>query len=143
MIQVDKSYLLVRSGGPYDVSGGFSVVLEILRKRFKILEYFEKFDNHGKFWKITSYDFQCRRQFLTLRALNDDTKILTETDTENFFTIPNFPKPKPILFSETKFFRNRNRDFFSETLKDLAKVSKPRSFEPKCQSLTGIQFIFL
>ena len=54
------------------------------------------------------------------------------------FPRPNFPKPKPRLFSETKFFRNRNRDFFSETkfsetetetLKDLAKVSKPRSFE--------------
>ena len=38
----------------------------------------------------------------------------------------------------TNFFPNRNRDFFSETkfsetetetLKDLAKVSKPRSFE--------------
>ena len=49
------------------------------------------------------------------QALNDDTKILTETDTETFFTIPNFPKPKPRLFSETKFFRNRNRYFSSET----------------------------
>ena len=49
------------------------------------------------------------------KALNDDTKILTETDTETFFTIPNFPKPKPRLFSETKFFRNRNRYFSSET----------------------------
>ena len=48
-------------------------------------------------------------------SLNDDTKILTETDTETFFTIPNFPKPKPRLFSETKFFRNRNRYFSSET----------------------------
>ena len=50
------------------------------------------------------------------------------------FPRPNFPKPR--LFSETKFFRNRNRDFFSETkfsetetLKNLAKVLKPRSFE--------------
>ena len=48
-------------------------------------------------------------------TLNDDTKILTETDTETFFTIPNFLKPKPRLFSETKFFRNRNRYFSSET----------------------------
>ena len=48
-------------------------------------------------------------------TLNDDTKILTETDTETFFTIPNVPKPKPRLFSETKFFRNRNRYFSSET----------------------------
>ena len=44
-------------------------------------------------------------------TLNDDTKILTETET--FFTIPNLPKPR--LFSETKFFQNRNRYFFSET----------------------------
>ena len=36
------------------------------------------------------------------RALNDDTKNLTETDTETFFTIPNFLKPKPRLFSETE-----------------------------------------
>ena len=49
MIQGDKIYLLVGGGGPFDVSGGFSVVLEILRKRFKILNFFENFDNHGKF----------------------------------------------------------------------------------------------
>ena len=46
--------------------------------------------------------------------LNDDTKILTESDTETFLTIPNFLKPKPRLFSETKFFWNRNQDSFSE-----------------------------
>ena len=60
---------------------------------------------------------------------------LTETETDTFLPRPNFPKPKPRLFSETKFFRNRNRDFFSETkffetetetLKNLAKVSRPR-----------------
>ena len=54
------------------------------------------------------------------------------------FPRPNFLKPRPRLFSETKFFRNQNRYFFSETkfsetetetLKDLAKVLKPRSFE--------------
>ena len=50
----------------------------------------------------------------TLGSLNDDTKILTETDTETFFTIPNFPKPKPILFFREQIFRNRNRDFFSD-----------------------------
>ena len=74
------------------------------------------------------------------------------------FPRPNFPKPR--LFSETKFFRNRNRyfssetkffrnrnrDFFSETkfsetetLKDLAKVSKPRSFETE-MSISGAIF---
>ena len=74
-----------------------------------------------------------------------DTKF-SETETETFFRDQIFPKPKPRLFfrdqifpkprlfSEIKVFRNR--DFFSETkfsetetLKDLAKVSKPRSFE--------------
>ena len=35
--------------------------------------------------------------------LNDDTKNLTETDTETFFTIPKFLKPKPTLFSETNY----------------------------------------
>ena len=42
-------------------------------------------------------------------TLNDDTKILTETDTETFFTIPNFPKPIPRLFFRYQIFRNRNR----------------------------------
>ena len=67
-------------------------------------------------------------------------RLFSET---NFFWNRNqdlFPKPKPRFFSETKFFRNRNRDFFcetkfseteTETLKDLAKVLKPRSFETK------------
>ena len=52
-----------------------------------------------------------------LDSLNDDTKILTETDTETFFPIPNFPKPKPIPSKNWQKFRNR-------------EVSKP-----KCQSL--------
>ena len=57
-------------------------------------------------------------------SVNDD-KILTETDTETFVPIPNFPKSKPILFSETKlsetdtFFRDqilwhRNGTFFQD-----------------------------
>ena len=69
-----------------------------------------------------------------------------ETETETFFPKPNFPKPKPRLFSETNFFRNRNRDFFSETkfseteiLKDLTKVSKPRSFETE-MSISGDKY---
>ena len=69
-------------------------------------------------------------------------------ETETFFPKQNFPKPKLRLFSETKFFRNRNRDFFSETkfsetetetLKDLAKVSKPRSFETEMSISGGIE----
>ena len=50
-----------------------------------------------------------------------------ETETETFFPKPNFPKPR--LFSETKFSE-------TETLKDLAKVSKPRSFETE-MSISG------
>merc|ERR1712004_868728 len=47
--------------------------------------------------------------------LNDDTKNLTETDTVTFFPIPNFPKPIPRLFFRYQIFRNRYRDFFSDT----------------------------
>ena len=55
--------------------------------------------------------------------------------------------PKPRLFSETKFFRNRYRYFFSDTkffeteteiIKNLAKVSRPR---PKPR-LLNIFYIF-
>ena len=79
-----------------------------------------------------------------LGPLNDDTKNLTETDTETFFPIPNFPKPIPRLFFRYQIFRNRYRDFFSEseteTLKKLAKVSKPRSFETE-MSISASQCI--
>ena len=68
--------------------------------------------------------------FVTSSALNDDTKILTETDTEIFFPIPNFPKPKPrfffpdqifpkpkpILFSETKFPETKAETFFQDQI---------------------------
>ena len=66
-----------------------------------------------------------------VKSLNDDTKILTETDTETFFRDQIFSKPKPRLFSETKFSETE-----TETLKDLAKVSKPRSFETE-MSISG------
>ena len=80
-----------------------------------------------------------------LGPLNDDTKNLTETDTETFFPIPKFPKPIPRLFFRYQIFRNRYRDIFSDTkfsetetdtLKKLAKVSKPRSFETE-MSISG------
>ena len=38
---------LTKTGGPFDVSGGPSVVLEILRKKSKFWNFFPKF---GKFW---------------------------------------------------------------------------------------------
>merc|ERR1711978_133296 len=47
-------------------------------------------------------------------TLNDDTKILTETDTETFFPIPNFPKPITRLFFRYQILRNRYRDFCSD-----------------------------
>ena len=68
-----------------------------------------------------------------------------------YFPRPNFLKPRLRLFSETKFFRNRNRDFFSETkfsetetetLKDLAKVSKPRSFKTEMSISVNNEYAF-
>ena len=52
-------------------------------------------------------------------SLNDDTKILTKTDTETFFQDQIFPKPKPILFFRDQIFRNR--DFFP-----TPNIPKPR-----------------
>ena len=52
---------------------------------------------------------------LASAPLNDDTKILTETDTETFLPIPNFSKPKPRFFFRDQILQNQNRDFFSET----------------------------
>ena len=54
-------------------------------------------------------------------TLNDDTKILTKTDTETFFQDQIFLKPKPILFFRDQIFRNRNRDFFP-----TPNIPKPR-----------------
>merc|ERR1712074_419370 len=89
--------------------------------------------------------------------LNDDTKNLTETDTETFFPIPNFPKPIPRLFFRYQIFRNRYRDFFSDTKfsetdtetffryqmfrnRNPQKIGK--SSKPKCQSLVCSTFHF-
>merc|ERR1711860_490795 len=69
-----------------------------------------------------------------------ETKVF-ETDTETFFRDQIFSRPIPRLFFETKYFRDRYRDFFSrlnifetntETLKKLRKVSIPRSLETRC-----------
>ena len=60
------------------------------------------------------------------------------------FPRPNFPKPRPRLFSETKFFRNRNRDFFPKPnfpkpkpkpSKIWQKFRNREVSKPKCQSL--------
>ena len=58
---------------------------------------------------------------------------------------PNFSKTETETFFRDQIFQNRNQDFFSETkfsetLKDLAKVSKPRSFETE-MSISDLQII--
>ena len=63
-------------------------------------------------WRYQNFD---RNRY---RDLFSDTKF-SETDTETFFPIPNFPKPKPIPSKNWQESRNR-------------EVSKP-----KCQSLRG------
>ena len=67
--------------------------------------------------------------------LNDDTKILTETDTETFFPIPNFPKPKPRLFPRPNFSETETDTFlprpnFSETETEFF-FPKPNFSKPK------------
>ena len=48
-------------------------------------------------------------------ALCDETKILTDTETETFYPRQIFPIPIPRLFFRDQIFRDRYRDFFSET----------------------------
>ena len=73
-------------------------------------------------------------------ALNDDTKILTLTDTETFFLITNFPKPKPRLFSETKFFETETETVIlkPKPSKIWQKFRNQEISKPKCQSLAMI-----
>ncbi len=48
-------------------------------------------------------------------ALCDETKILTDTETETFYPRQIFPIPIPRLFFRDQIFRDRYRDFFNET----------------------------
>ena len=48
-------------------------------------------------------------------SLCDETKILTDTETETFYPRQIFPIPIPRLFFRDQIFRDRYRDFFSET----------------------------
>ena len=82
-----------------------------------------------------------------LGPLNDDTKNLTETDTETFFPIPNFPKPIPRLFSDTKFSETDTETFFPIPnfpkpkpipSKNWHKFRNREVSKPKCQSLITI-----
>ena len=89
------------------------------------------------FWPDQNVDgrsrkMKCQPPF-TSQSLNDATKILTETDTETFFLLANFAKPKPRLFFWDHNFRNRNRHFFSETKFSETKTETffPRPNSPK------------
>ena len=48
-------------------------------------------------------------------SLCDETKILTDTETETFYPRQIFPIPIPRLFFRDQIIRDRYRDFFSET----------------------------
>ena len=80
-------------------------------------------------WRYQNFDRNRYRDFFY------DTKF-SETETETSFRDQIFPKPR--LFSETKFSETKFSDTETETLKDLAKVSKPRSFETE-MSISGIK----
>ena len=70
--------------------------------------------------------------------LNDDTKVLTETET--FFPIPNFPKP--ILYFQDQILRNRyfiSETKFSETETDTLFL-KPKSLKPKPRLFSETKF---
>ena len=60
------------------------------------------------------------------RSLNDDTNILTETDTETFFRYQIFSNRDQNFFSETKFSETKTDTFFSRpnSLKPIPKPSK-------------------
>ena len=96
----------------------------------RIGTYMEPFQGFGPNWdQVPKLGHHYQHCSCYLDFFFSETKF---SKTETFFRDQNFPKPKPRLFFRNQIFRNRNRDFFSETetLKDLAKVSKP-----KCQSL--------
>ena len=48
-------------------------------------------------------------------TLCDETKFFTDTETETFYPRQIFPIPIPRLFYRDQIFRDRYRDFFSET----------------------------
>ena len=67
------------------------------------------------------------------QPLNDDTKILTETDTETFFPITTFPKP--ILFFWDQILRNRNKNPQNIGKSFEMSISGCQSFRLECQSV--------
>ena len=65
-------------------------------------------------------------------ALNDDTKILTETNTETFLLIPNFPKLK-LFFSMPNFLKPKlfSRD---QILRNPPEIGKSLETETKTKT---------
>ena len=57
----------------------------------------------------------CGKVMSHSQSLCDETKILTDTETETFYPRQIFPIPIPRLFFRDQIFRDRYRDFFSET----------------------------
>ena len=73
---------------------------------------------HGNGWQLSE-------------PLNDDTNILTETDTETFFSDTKFSETKTETFFRNKIFQNRNRCFFPETKFSETETFFPRPNSPK------------
>ena len=99
------------------------------------------------------------KQWDVFKPLNDNTKILTETNTETcfpilnfpkpiFFSRPNSPKPKPLFLLRDQIFRNQNRDFFPipnspkpKPSKHWQKFRNREVSKPKRQSLVQTELI--
>ena len=91
-------------------------------------------------WRYQNFDQSRYRDFFSnTKFSKTETKTFfprpnfSETKTDTFYPRPNSLKPKPILFSDTKFFETE-----TEIIKNLAKVSRPR---PKPR-LLNIFYIF-
>ena len=66
----------------------------------------------NKFFQVVTETFFETKIFETDTETFFETKVF-ETDTETFFRDQIFSRPIPRLFFETKYFRDRYRDFFS------------------------------
>ena len=69
----------------------------------------------NKFFQVVTETFFETKIFETDTETFFETKVF-ETDTETFFRDQIFSRPIPRLFFETKYFRDRYRDFFSRLI---------------------------
>ena len=70
-------------------------------------------------WRYQNFDHNRYRDFFYNTKFSETKtffrdQIFPKLKPRLFFPRPNFPKPKLRIFSETKFFQNRNRDFFTK-----------------------------